>query len=67
MLTETLMRFGYTQREAHALAIQIYNNLENYLKIQEKVRQESDRLRTTKQSNSGSILESLNRKRNHGR
>jgi hypothetical protein len=67
MLTETLMRFGYTQREAHALAIEIYNNLENYLKIQEKVRKESDRFRTIKQSNSRGILESLNRKRDNGR
>lgn len=67
MLTETLMRFGYTQREAHALAIEIYNNLENYLKIQERARNENVRFRAVKQSNSRGILESLNRKRNNGR
>jgi hypothetical protein len=68
MIAETLMRYGYTQKQANKLAKEIQHNLDNYIQIQERVRKEQDvRLRTVKQPNSRGLLESLNRKRNNGR
>jgi hypothetical protein len=68
MIAETLMRFGYTDKQAEKLAKEIQHNLNNYLKIQEALGKGSHvRPRTTEQPNSGSLLASLNRKRNHGR